>query len=113
MTRDVLGQYGISVPALPDMMPRTYDATEMAKELGVYSKNGKPHPQPITAIIKEIGLAPGETFTTETTAHGGRKDVPDVRYAESVLTKVNGWINKHGCPNPITLGGKNYNVRYQ
>lgn len=113
MTRDALGQYGIDVPALPDMMPRTYDATEMAKEIGVYSKNGNPHARAITAIIKEVGLAPGETFTTETTVHGGRKDVPDVRYAESVLVKVNGWINGHGGPNPITLGGKNYNVQYQ
>lgn len=113
MTRDVLSPFGINVPALPDTMPTTYDATEMAKKLGIYSKNGNPHPQPITAIIKEVGLAPGETFTTETTAHGGRKDVPDVRYAESVLEKVRGWLDKYNKPNPIALNGKNYNVSYQ
>lgn len=112
MTRDVLSPFGINVPALPDAVPTTYDATEMAKKLGVYSKSGNPHPQPITAIIKEVGLAPGETFTTETTAHGGRKDVPDVRYAESVLDKVHKWLDAAGWPNPIILGRK-YNVVYK
>jgi Rha family phage regulatory protein len=112
MTRDVLSPFGIDVPALPDAVPTTYDATEMAKKLGVYSKNGIPHPQPITAIIKKIGLAPGETFTTETTAHGGRKDVPDVRYAGSVLDKVRKWLDTQGWPNPIILG-KKYNVVYK
>lgn len=112
MTRDVLSPFGISVPALPDIVPTTYDATEMAKKLGVYSKNGNPHPQPITAIIKEVGLAPGETFTTETTAHGGGKDVPDVRYAESVLKKVRRWLEEHDKPDPIILG-KKYGVVYK
>lgn len=112
LTREVLSPFGISVPALPDAVPNTYDATEMAKKLGVYSKNGNPHPQPITAIIKEIGIAPGETFTTETTAHLGKKDVPDVRYAESVFTRVQNWLEEHGKPDPIALG-KNYNVIYK
>lgn len=111
MTRDALAQYGIGVPILPDKVPTTYDATEMAKKLGVYSKSGNPHPQPITAIIKEVGLVPGETFTTETTAHGGRKDVPDVRYAESVLDKVHKWLDAADWPNPIILG-KKYSVVY-
>lgn len=112
MTRDVLAPFGINVPTLPDAVPPTYDATEIAKQLGIYSKAGKPHPQPITAIIKEVGLAPGETFTTATTAHGGRKDVPDVRYAESVLEKVHNWLNAAGWPNPIVLG-KKFNVIYK
>jgi hypothetical protein len=113
LTRDVLSPFGINVPALPDTMPVTYDATEMAKKLGVYSKSGNPHPQPITAIIKEVGLAPGETFTTETTAHMGKKDVPDVRYAESVLEKVRKWLEEHQYPNPIPGVSKNYNVVYK
>ena len=112
MTRDALAQYGIDVPALPDAVPTTYDATEMAKKLGVYSKSGNPHPQPITAIIKKVGLAPGETFTTETTVHRGGKDVPDVRYAGSVLDKVHKWLDTEGWPNPIVLG-KKYNVVYK
>lgn len=112
MTRDVLAPFGINVPALPDAVPPTYDATEIAKQLGIYSKAGRPHPQPITAIIKEVGLAPGETFITATTAHGGRKDVPDVRYTGSVLEKVHNWLNASGWPNPIVLG-KRFNVIYK
>lgn len=112
MTREVLAPFGINVPALPDAVPTTYDATEMAKKLGVYSKSGNPHPQPITAIIKKVGLAPGETFTTETTVHRGGKDVPDVRYAGSVLDKVHEWLDSAGWPNPIILG-KKYNVVYK
>ena len=112
MTREVLAPFGIDVPALPDAVPATYDATEIAKKLGVYSKSGNPHPQPITAIIKKVGLAPDETFTTETTAHGGRKDVPDVRYAGSVLEKVREWLDSAGWPNPIKLD-KKYSVVYR
>ncbi|HCW79903.1 MAG TPA: hypothetical protein DG942_02215 [Ruminococcaceae bacterium] len=112
MTREVLAPFGIDVPALPDAVPTTYDATEMAKKLGVYSKSGNPHPQPITAIIKKVGLAPGETFTTETTVHRGGKDVPDVRYAGSVLDKVHKWLDAEGWPNPIVLG-KKYSVVYK
>ena len=112
MTRDALAPFGIQVPALPDLMPTTYDATEIAQKLGVFSTSGKPHPQVITAIIKQIGIAPEDTFTTETTAHGGRKDVPDVRYAESVLKDVKGWLEYRNYPNPVELG-KSYRVIYR
>lgn len=113
MTREVLSPFGIAVPALPDAIPNTYDATEMAKKLGVYSKNGNPHPQAITAIIKEIGITPKETFTTETTVHFGKKDVPDVRYTESVLEKVREWLEEHHYPNPISGIKKSYYVIYK
>lgn len=113
MTRDALAQYGIDVPVLPGKVPVTYDATEMAKKIGIYSKNGNPHAQAITVIIKQIGISPDETFTTETTAHGGKKDVPDVRYAKSVCGKVHEWLIAHNNPNPITLGGKSYHIVYR
>lgn len=38
MPRDLLALFGISVPALPDAVPPTYDATEIAKKLGIYIK---------------------------------------------------------------------------
>jgi Rha family phage regulatory protein len=112
ITREALAPFGIDVPVLPSPVVRSYDATEIAKKIGVLSKSGNPHAQAVTAIIKAAGIAPDETFTTETTAHSGTKNVPDVRYKAPVLDRVRDWLEGHDFPNPISLGGKNYNVVY-
>lgn len=113
ITREALAPFGIDVPVLPAPVARSYDATEIAQKIGVLSKSGNPHAQAVTAIIKNVGIAPDETFTTETTTHSGTKNVPDVRYKAPVLIYVRDWLERHSFPNPVSLGGKNYNVAYR
>ena len=113
ITREALAPFGIDVPVLPAPVVRSYDATEIAREIGICSKSGNPHAQAVTAIIKAAGIAPDETFTTETTTHSGTKNVPDVRYKAPVLDRVRNWLEVRGFPNPVSLGGKNYNVAYR
>jgi hypothetical protein len=113
ITREALAPFGIDVPVLPAPVVRSYDATEIAKKIGVLSKSGNPHAQAVTAIIKNVGIAPDETFITETTTHSGTKNVPDVRYKAPVLIYVRDWLERHSFPNPVSLGGKNYNVAYR
>ena len=97
MTREVLAPFGIDVPALPDAVPTTYDATEMAKKLGVYSKSGNPHPQPITAIIKKVGLAPVKPSQLKRQYIGEEKTCRTCGMPEACLIKsTNGSTPKAG-----------------
>ena len=114
LARDALAPYGLHVPELPIAVDRTYDATEMAKSIGILSKAGLPHAQAITAIIKMLDIPASETFITQTTAHGHGKAVPDVRYSEKVRDKVSQWLEEHDWPSPIVSEtGKKYCVVYQ
>lgn len=36
----------------------------------------------------------------------------DYEYTESVVEKVRSWLDEHGYPVPLSVGGKNYNVLY-
>lgn len=114
LARDALAPYGLCVPELPIAVERTYDATEMARNIGVFSKTKLPHAQAITAIIKMLDIPASETFITQTTAHGHGKAVPDVRYSEKVSGKVLQWLKEHNWPSPIVgETGKKYYVAYQ
>jgi prophage antirepressor-like protein len=115
LARDALAPYGLHVPELPIAVDRTYDATEMAKSLGILSKAGLPHAQAVTAIIKMLDIPASETFITQTTAHGHGKAVLDVRYSEKVRDKVLQWLEEHDWPSPIVgeTIGKKYYVIYQ
>ncbi|MDD3231691.1 MAG: hypothetical protein PHE09_21155, partial [Oscillospiraceae bacterium] len=89
-------------------------ATEMARNIGVFSKAKLPHAQAITAIIKMLDIPASETFITQTTAHGHGKAVPDVRYSEKVGEKVLQWLEEHNWPTPIVgETGKKYYVAYR
>ena len=114
LARDALAPYGLHVPELPIAVERTYDATEMARNIGVFSKAKLPHAQAITAIIKMLDIPASETFITQTTAHGHGKAVPDVRYSEKVGEKVLQWLEEHNWPTPIVgETGKKYYVAYR
>ena len=114
LARDALAPYGLCVPELPIAVERTYDATEMARNIGVFSKAKLPHAQAITAIIKMLDIPASETFITQTTAHGHGKAVPDVRYSEKVGEKVLQWLEEHNWPTPIVgETGKKYYVAYR
>jgi len=114
LARDALAPYGLCVPELPIAVERTFDATEMARNIGVFSKAKLPHAQAITAIIKMLDIPASETFITQTTAHGHGKAVPDVRYSEKVSEKVLQWLKENNWPSPIVgETGKKYYVAYQ
>jgi len=114
LARDALAPYGLCVPELPIAVERTYDATEMARNIGVFSKAKLPHAQAITAIIKMLDIPASETFITQTTAHGHGKAVPDVRYSAKVGEKVLQWLKENNGPSPIVgETGKKYYVAYQ
>lgn len=91
---------------------RLFDATAIADRLGVMSRSGKPHAHAISAIIAQVDVLPEEKelvpFQSGINGHSGT----NVQYTESVVAKVNLWLERHGYPTEISYNGKQYTVRY-
>lgn len=91
---------------------RLYDATAIASRLGVISKSGTPHAHAISAIIAQVDVLPEEKelvpFQNSINGHSGT----NMQYTESVVAKVNLWLERHGYPTEISYNGKQYAVRY-
>lgn len=108
--KQVYGDLGIDIPGVPVKCEKTYDKEQIAKEIGLYSKSGKPHSQAVAAIIRTLDI-PADLIEHSPFAANGHSDDYD-RFKAPVLDMVSNWIAKHGKPNPITLD-KQYNVNYQ
>lgn len=111
---DVCANIGIRLPrnALQGVK-QTYDKTTIAKMVGVYSKasGGKePHAHAVGAIISQLDISEDEREALPYCRNG--HDGVDYQYTESVVEKVRNWLDEHGYPAPLSVGGKNYNVVY-
>ena len=92
---------------------RLYDATAIAKRLGVMSKSGNPHAHAVSAIISQVKVLPEEKelapFQSSISGHSGT----NTQYTESVVDKVKQWLEQHGNPEIISCKGKRYIMRYE
>lgn len=93
--------YEVKASLLTDerTMPKLYDCTEIAKELGITSKNGLPHNQAVGDIIRKLDLDDGEIKTTAF-SRNGHEDVT-VQYTPPVLDKVSAWLERNNYPTKI------------
>lgn len=93
--------YEVKVPLATDKetMPKLYDCTEMAKELGIMSKNGLPHNQAVGDIIRKLDIAGHEVKTT-VFSRNGHDDIT-VQYLPSVVGKVKAWLEENNYPAKI------------
>lgn len=91
----------IQIPLLTDKetMPKLYDCTEIAKELGIMSKSGKPHNQAVGDIIRMLDITDEETKTTAF-SRNGHGDVT-VQFLPSVVEKVMCWLKDNQYPTKI------------
>lgn len=91
---------------------RLFDATTIAKQLGVLSRTGNPHAHAISAIIAQLDVQPNEKelapFQNAASGHAGTC----VQYTESVVEKVHQWLEIHDYPTCFECQGKTYTVRY-
>ena len=112
---DFYSEDGIHLPRMAfQNMKQTYDKGTIAEMLGIYSKasGGKvPHAQAIGAIISALDISEDERERLPYCNNG--HDGVDYQYTESVVEKVQAWIEAHGRPSPITVNGKNYAVVYK
>ena len=93
--------YPVKAPLLTDKetMPKLYDCTEMAKELGIYSASDKPHNQAVSAIIKKLHIPASEIVTTAF-SRNGHEDVT-IQYKPSVVEDVKLWLAENNYPTKI------------
>lgn len=93
---------------------QTYDKGTIAEKLGIYSKASggkKPHAQAVGAIISTLDILDEEREALPYCNNG--HDGVDYQYTESVVEKVRNWMEEHGWPAPVSVGGKSYGVVYQ
>ena len=92
---------------------RLFDCTAIAKKFGMLSSSGKPHYQAVAAIIAKLPVSESEKelvpFQNQVSGHAG----PTWQYVQSVVDKVEKWLEEHDWPTSITAGGKTYKVTYQ
>lgn len=90
----------IQIPLITDSTTQTlWDCTTMAKKLGIYSESGRPHDKAVSAIIQKIDLFTDEIVKTAYSRNG--HDGVTVHYKESVLEKVQEWLEENGYPSLI------------
>lgn len=99
-------------PPIQSDVPKVYDKSEIAKELGIMSKSGKPHAQAIGVIMKYILVSDDEKIKVPFT-NNGHSDF-DYKYKQSVINKVKDWVNEHRFPTVIRdeINQKNMTVVY-
>ena len=89
-----------------------FDATAIAKQLGVLSRSGKPHAHAVSAIIAQVDVQPEEKelapFQSADSGHAGT----NVQYTKSVVAKVRVWLERHEYPDCFEYRGKKYTLRY-
>jgi Rha family phage regulatory protein len=90
--------YPVNVPLIPDV-PKLWDCTSIAKELGIYSESGRPHDKAVSAIMQKLDLFTDEIVRTAYSRNG--HDGVTVQYKDSVLEKVKEWLEENGYPSLI------------
>ena len=92
--------YPVNAPLISDV-PKLWDCTNIAKELGIYSESGRPHDKAVSAIIQKLDLFTDEIVRTAYSRNG--HDGVTVQYKDSVLEKVKEWLEENGYPSLIEL----------
>lgn len=92
--------YPVNTPVISDV-PKLWDCTSIAKELGILSESGRPHDKAVSAIIQKLDIFSDEVVRTAYSRNG--HDGVTVQYKSSVLEKVREWLNENGYPTVIEL----------
>ena len=98
--------YPVNTLVISDV-PKLWDCTSIAKELGILSESGRPHDKAVSAIIQKLDLFTDEIVRTAYSRNG--HDVVTVQYKGSVLEKVREWLIENDYPTVIKLELSNGN----
>lgn len=99
--------YPINVPLISNI-PRLWDCTSIAKELGIFSESGRPHDKAVSAIIQKLDIFTDEIVRTAYSKNG--HDGITVQYKGSVLEKAREWLEENHYPSVIEHRLSNGNV---
>lgn len=103
---------GIDLPFSVKSDSKFKDTVQIARELGMYSKSGKPAFTAVSQLIKtQIEVLEGESETFMESRDGWQGSVE--KYAPAVVEKAKKWLEEHGYPTQIKGQKKNYFVSYK
>ena len=89
---------------------RTWSASDIAKILGVYSLNGKPHRLAISAVIYMLDM--DNSHKALVPIQNGMYSGVCVRYDDIAAALVKDWFEEHGYPIEIIFGNRVFRLRY-
>jgi Rha family phage regulatory protein len=104
--RGVYNPLGIEVAADGDEYGY-YSATDIARNIGIYSFSGRPHGHAVAAIISKLNIPARHIIVVPY----GLVSV-FVKYDSAVIIAVSEWLAKNGYPNDIAYCGFEYHVWY-
>ena len=86
---------------------------EIAREVGIYSKSGKPHSQAVGAILEDLDI--DDSRKTITSGSNGSHTFSQTQYESSVVQDVKDYLEILGLPCRIECESRNkgYNVQYK
>lgn len=103
---------GINLPFQIESSEKFQDTTQIARELGMYTKSDKPAYTAVSQLIKtQIKVLEGESETFMETRNGWQGTVE--KYAPAVVERVKRWLEEHGYPTQIKGQRNNYFVSYK
>jgi hypothetical protein len=103
---------GIDLPFPVASQEKYLDTAQIARELGMYTKTGKPASTAVSQLIKtQIEVLEGESETFMESRNGWQGSVE--KYASAVVEKAKQWLEEHGYPTQIRGLKKNYFVSYK
>lgn len=103
---------GIDLPFSIKSDSKFKDTVQIARELGMYSKSGKPAFTAVSQLIKtQIEVQEGESEMFMESRNGWQGTVE--KYAPAVVERVKQWLEGHGYPIQIKGQKNNYFVSYK
>jgi hypothetical protein len=103
---------GIDLPFSIKSDSKFKDTVQIARELGIYSKSGKPALTAVSQLIKtQIEVQESESETFMESRNGWQGSVE--KYAPAVVEKARQWLEEHEYPTQIKGQKKNYFVSYK
>ena len=102
---------GITVPADGlDGAVRTWSASDIAKMLGVYSVNGKPHNLAISAVVHLLDI--DNNHRAIVPFQNGMFKGVCVRYDDVSAALIKDWFEENGYPLEIACGNRVFRLHY-
>ena len=112
--KNLYGPLGIAVAEddVPGGAPQMYTASQVAKKLGIYSTNGRPHHQAAACILNE-NLFIGNDHKSVTAEDCGGHAVARTLYDGHAVQSVRDWLLEYGYPDEIYGFARTYRVLYR
>ena len=93
-----------------DLNMRTWSASDIAKMLGAYSVNGKPHNLAVSAVVSLLGVDNRHKILVP--VQNGMYTGVSIRYDDIAATLVKEWFEKNGYPDEIACGNRVFRLLY-